>query len=216
MTHQGKLIVFEGPDGVGKSTLAREVAQRLREAGVGKVHELSFPTGAKDSLGQVVYRIHHDLARFGIKQLDRTSLQVLHIAAHIDTIETTIRPALAAGEWVVLDRYWWSTWAYGMANGVPRESLTTMIDLERIHWRGLTPDRLMLIDRTAPFRAESDDAYFQELRRLYTRLEQEQGGEVAVHKLSNDGTVNEAVDQCMRAVTPLLECGESIRAEGSR
>ena len=56
---QGRLIVFEGPDGVGKSTLAEQLTVHLREAGVPCEH-LAFPGRQPGSLGHLVYDLHHD------------------------------------------------------------------------------------------------------------------------------------------------------------
>lgn len=211
---KGRLIVLEGPDGVGKTTIAEALAHRLRSVGVSRVRELSFPKGAEHSLGQVVYEIHHHPDRFGIKAIDRTSLQVLHTAAHIDTIETAIRPHLDTGGWVVLDRYWWSTWAYGVAYDVPPASVEAMIDLELVHWADLVPDLLILIDRETPFRAESDNKHFQQLRSLYERLQRREGGHVPIHRLRNERTPSDAVDECMGILAELLESDQKNHLEG--
>jgi dTMP kinase len=215
---QGRLIVFEGPDGVGKTTIARAVARRLRKAGAGKgeVLELAFPAGAEGSLGRVVYDLHHDHERFGLtRPMDRTSLQLLHIAAHIDTIENWIRPHVDAGGWVVLDRFWWSTWAYGMANEAPVESLETMIHLERIHWRDLAPDLLIVIDRDTPFRVESDAAYFNQLRELYERLEADET-RVPVRHYDNNRTFDDAVNWCMQQIAALDAPDQAPMTEQNR
>ncbi len=214
MASRGRLIVLEGPDGVGKTTIAKPLARRLRSVGISRVCELSFPKGAKHSLGQVIYKIHHNPGRFGIRRIDRTSLQVLHTAAHIDTIETAIRPHLGRGGWVVLDRYWWSTWVYGVAYDVPAASVKAMIDLELVHWADLMPDLLILIDRETPFRSESDVEHFQQLRRLYERLERREGSHLRIHRLSNKGTPSDAVDECMRVLGELLERDQTNHLEG--
>ena len=97
MTTLGKLYVFEGPDGVGKSTLAQWFASHLQESGYACTL-LSFPGKEDGTLGEHVYELHHDPARFGIQSLSAASLQLLHVAAHIDAIETRIKPLLNEGE----------------------------------------------------------------------------------------------------------------------
>ena len=103
----GQLIIFEGPDGVGKSTISREVQKRLQLYGENS-DLLTFPGREEGTLGQLVYKIHHEPEKLGLTSLTGSSLQVLHIAAHLDSIESRIIPALAEGKTVLLDRYWWS------------------------------------------------------------------------------------------------------------
>src|SRR5713101_3899196 len=109
MTEFGNLIIFEGPDGSGKTTLSSALAETLLAKGMDCEH-LAFPGREDGSLGKQVYRVHHDPRSAGIEALTPTSLQVLHIAAHIDAIESRIFPALHAGKSIILDRFWWSTW----------------------------------------------------------------------------------------------------------
>ena len=104
-TGRGKLIVFEGADGIGKSVLSQRVAEHLRNNGV-SCALLAFPGLEAGTLGRLVYELHHNAAKHGVEAIDPTSMQVLHIAAHIDAIEQKIRPALDSGTWVVLDRFW--------------------------------------------------------------------------------------------------------------
>src|SRR5215218_6817714 len=138
MNEPGKLIVIEGPDGVGKSTLARELTSRLVERGINS-ECLAFPGNHEGTLGELVYRLHHESQVFGISKLRSTPLQVLHVAAHIDAIEATLLPTLTSGRWIVLDRYWWSTWVYGLVSGMNRAVLEALIDLERKCWGTMVP-----------------------------------------------------------------------------
>ena len=75
----GRLIVFEGPDGVGKSTLAAKLTDRLRKTGV-PCKYMAFPGRQPGSLGRLVYDLHHDAHGFGLNEFSPTSLQLLHIA----------------------------------------------------------------------------------------------------------------------------------------
>src|SRR5262249_49156463 len=101
-TSAGRLIVFEGPDGVGKSTLSAALSEDLRSRGR-RLKLMTFPGREPGSVGKLVYEVHHDPARFGVEQLAPVCLQALHIAAHLDAIERRIVPLLEAGTDVVLD-----------------------------------------------------------------------------------------------------------------
>lgn len=168
MTNAGKLYVFEGPDGVGKSTLADWFAEHLRESG-SRCILLSFPGKEKGTLGKHVYELHHDLVRFEIHTLAPASLQLLHVAAHIDAIENRIKPLLGEGTTVVLDRFWWSTFVYGLVGGASRAVLDRMVALERAVWDPVQPDELFLITRSEPLRAEPPELWTR-WREEYLRL----------------------------------------------
>src|SRR5919205_3641476 len=107
LTH-GKLIVIEGPDGVGKTTIANELSLRLNDIGQ-ECKVIAFPGNEPGTIGELIYRIHHDPTQFGVKQVTPTALQALHVAAHLAAIELSILPILRTGQYVVLDRFWWST-----------------------------------------------------------------------------------------------------------
>src|SRR5688572_6476007 len=99
---RGQLYVLEGPDGVGKSTIAQALAEALHSAGL-QAEVFSFPGREAGTLGQLVYRLHHDCVGLGVESVTESSRQALHVAAHIDAIETRILPALRKGIHVVLD-----------------------------------------------------------------------------------------------------------------
>ena len=168
MTNAGKLYVFEGPDGVGKSTLADWFLSYLRESGI-RCILLSFPGKETGTLGKHVYELHHDLSRFEIKTLAPASLQLLHVAAHIDAIENRIKPLLAEGTTVVLDRFWWSTFVYGLVAGASRLVLDRMVALERTVWDPVQPDSLFLVTRSEPLRSEPAELW-PRWREQYLRL----------------------------------------------
>ena len=199
---RGRLIVFEGPDRVGKSTLVEQLTIRLRKEGVTCEH-LAFPGKQPGTLGQLVYDLHHDKLRLDHKDVNSTSLQVLHIAAHIDAIEGRILPALQAGTWIVLDRFWWSTWVYGVTKKVPEESLKAMIGLEQRHWGQTMPDVLFLVERktVSPEYGEDFQGQIVEGYRDLANREQVNGRVVTV---SNDFSIEDASETVWEEVAPFV------------
>jgi thymidylate kinase len=197
MTIAGKLYVFEGADGVGKSTLAEWFASHLRESEV-RCILLSFPGKEAGTLGQHVYELHHDRARFGIKTVAAASLQLLHVAAHIDAIENRIKPLLAEGETVVLDRFWWSTFVYGVVGGVSFSVLHRMIALERAVWDPVEPDRLFLVTREEPLRPEPAELWPQ-WRDEYLRLSAREKESHPVLVVPNE-SISEARSQILESL----------------
>jgi thymidylate kinase len=165
----GKLIVFEGPDAVGKSTLVQYLRVLLEQDQLAN-EILSFPGDRPGTIGKLVYELHHAPGKFGIEQTSPIGLQALHIAAHLDAITRTILPAINSGTWVVLDRFWWSTWVYGRAAGIEPGILDALISSEKLLWGQFTPSVVFLIQRTKPFGDEPAGDDFGVLSGLYREL----------------------------------------------
>ncbi len=142
----GRLIVFEGVDGVGKTTLAKKVVDYLGSRGVECIY-LAFPGHQPYTLGKHVYDLHHGLFDFDISRIHPVSLQMLHIAAHIDSIEKNIKPKLQEGVTVVLDRYWWSAKAYGAWAGIDEIILDKILAAELYMLDGIRPEVIFFIER---------------------------------------------------------------------
>jgi dTMP kinase len=135
---QGRFITLEGGEGAGKSTQARRLADRLTARG----HQVVVTREPGGSPGAESIR---ELLVTGLT--DRWSPvteTLLMYAARRDHIERTIAPALAAGAWVVSDRFADSTRAYqGAGGGAPASLIQT---LER-HVLGETrPDLTLILD----------------------------------------------------------------------
>ncbi len=151
---KGRLFVFEGPDGFGKTTLANELTGQLARDEVA-CRLYSFPGREAGSLGALVYSLHHNPRECGVDAIDPSSLQVLHLAAHIDNVRSLISPCIEAGVSVVLDRFWWSLAAYGAALGADRFILDHAIDIERHLFRAVQPDCIFLVNKASQFRMKS-------------------------------------------------------------
>lgn len=178
-----RIIALEGPDGVGKTTVSRAVENALRERGIDCVR-FAFPGRDAQTIGGHVYELHHDLARFGIRGLTPLALQTLHVAAHVEAIDTQIRPAFVRGATIILDRCWWSTWVYGLAEGVSRARLRALLSFENRVWDDVGPPCVILLRR--PGAADH-------LTRLYEQCLAEHPEHA--HAVSNDGDLNETVER---------------------
>jgi thymidylate kinase len=201
MTMAAKLIVFEGPDGVGKSTLAQQLAATLTARGV-RCDVSTFPGREVGTLGEHVYELHHYPDRFGVTNIPAVSLQFLHVAAHLDAITNRILPALNAGRWIVLDRYWWSAWVYGITAGARRETLEAMIAAEKTEWAGIVPAIVFLVRRSAPLHEESMDRW-RTLVSAYNALALAEESCYPVYQLDNEGSVAETVQNAMHTLEGL-------------
>ena len=199
-TNKGRLIIFEGPDGVGKSTLSLALADRLKAMGLTCVH-LSFPGKEIGTVGRLVYDVHHDPAEYGIEKITAASLQALHIAAHLDAIEQRILPDLNECRWVILDRFWWSTWVYGRVAGIEMTTLDALIQVERLHWKGVQPDAVFLVDR-------SNDSFDGDnrvrLRESYQVLYGIEKTRYPVHQIQNDKPVDESMNGVIGELRALM------------
>lgn len=112
---RGRFITFEGGEGSGKSTQAGRLAERLRAQGI-EVLLTREPGGSAgaEAIRQLVVNGE------GERWSPLTEV-LLMFAARNDHLERTIRPALAAGHWVICDRFADSSRAYqGGGGGVPQ------------------------------------------------------------------------------------------------
>ena len=199
-TKRGELIILEGPDEVGKSTLADALTSHLASLGIPCTHA-AFPGDVDGTLGPLVNRVHHHPEELRLEDITPNSLQALHIAAHIDIIERCIEPALAQGRWVVLERCWWSAWVYGVCAGGNHQILESLVAAERRLWADTQPSVVFLVDRTA---AESDAGRTNHIREEYEVLANKERGKYPIRRVENNGSIQEAVDLLLEHLSEAL------------
>ena len=220
---QGLFITFEGPDGSGKTTQVRLLAEWLRHRGVEPVllrQPGSTPLGERiramlvDSRGEATLGSIAPLAELALMFADRAQ-----------QIAEVIQPALAAGRVVVCDRYTDSSEAYqgaGRGLGVDR-----VLAVHRAICDGLQPDLTILLlpdaekalqrarKRNEQFQREHDgadenrfeaegEAFFRRVHAAYLKIAEREPervlrlGEGSIEQIATQ--IRDAVDARLRAV----------------
>ncbi len=135
---KGRFVTVEGGEGTGKSTQVRMLAEALRGFGLAVVvtREPGGTPAAED--------IRALLVEGAVRRWSPVSETLLHYAARREHLDRTILPALAAGQWVVSDRFADSTMAYqGYGLGLGREFVA---GLHRLVAGDLRPDLTLVLD----------------------------------------------------------------------
>lgn len=136
MNRTGLFLVLEGVEGCGKSTQARRLEAWLAERGI--PHRLVREPGHTPE-GEEIRRVllHSD-------ELPARAELLLMLAARAILVERIVRPAVAAGEVVIADRYALSSMAYqGFGRGLPLEDVRRM---NAFATDGLEPDVTIVLD----------------------------------------------------------------------
>jgi dTMP kinase len=166
----GKFIVFDGPDGCGKTTQFRRFVEMIREEGL-DVCDLREPGGT--TIGE---RIREILLDRDHHMMDVRCELMLYMASRAQLVQERIRPALAGGALVVADRFISSTLAYqGFAGGIDDKRI---LDVGQLAVGDCWPNLVVIFDvdqetaarRLNPLldRMESKSAEFhQRVRRGY-------------------------------------------------
>jgi dTMP kinase len=204
---RGRFISLEGGEGAGKSTLLAGLRAHIAGQGIDLV-QTREPGGTP--VGEAVRTIVLDPAARGMAA--ETEL-LLMFASRAQLVRETIAPALAAGRWVLCDRYVDASYAYqGGGRGQPSARIA---ELERWACAGLVPDLTLLLDlpvatgraratgRGAADRIESEaDAFFERVRESYrTRA----AGEPSRFRVIDAGQSPEDVlHSAIAALAPLL------------
>ena len=133
---RGRLIVLEGGDGVGKTTQLPLVADALRDRGL-VVHTIREP--GQTQVGTRVRALLLDPD----STIGPATEALLFLAARAQVVSEVVQPALAAGEWVVADRFFVSTYAYQIAGHGLDDALVRSANA--LATRGMIPDLTLLL-----------------------------------------------------------------------
>ena len=208
----GRFITFEGGEGCGKSTQIRILAERLRAAGKDVILTRE-PGGTElaEKIRALVREESADPPNFRAETL-------LFLASRAQVVESVIRPALAAGTWVLCDRFADSTFAYqGYGRGLDLDEIKR---INSFATGGLVPDRTVLLDvspevsekrmrareaatNTGADRMEKAGGGFHaRLKKGFLELAAAEPERFAV--ISADGSVDEVGEAVWNSIQPML------------
>jgi dTMP kinase len=194
MSSGGKFISLEGIEGAGKSTLGRSLEAMLRARGLPVV--LTREPGGTP----LAERLRAIVMERGNESISAQAETLIMFASRAIHIENLIRPALAAGRWVICDRFTDATRAYqGAGRGVNAELIEQLA--HAVHG-DLWPDRTLVLDlpveaglrrarqrKGAGDRFEDEDVrFFERARACYRSLATSESNRVRVLDASEDPT----------------------------
>ena len=135
---KGKFIAVEGPDGSGKSTVAKLLKEELEAKGH-KVILTREPGGTNIS-----EKIRELVLDPNNKEMADTTEALLYAAARAQHVEEKIKPLLKEGYTVITDRFYYSSLAY---QGFGRDlGLDEIMNLNLFAINGLHPDKVLFFD----------------------------------------------------------------------
>ncbi len=137
---KGRLIVFEGPEGVGKTTQLKMLSAKLAAAGISMV---TFREPGGTALGDAIRGILLDSPG----EITPAAEALLFMASRAEIVREKIDPALRNGVVVLMDRFFLSTYAYQIAGrGLPEDQVRAANALAT---GGLRPDLTLAIELPA-------------------------------------------------------------------
>lgn len=206
---RGRLLVFEGLEGVGKTTQIARLVLALDRAGV---RALAVREPGETPVGTEIRRLLLEPHR----EITARAEALLFMASRAELVERTIRPALVAGTLVIADRFFLSTYAYQVAGReLPADAVQSANALATA---GLVPDLTLLLeypmaaglaraaDRSAHDRMEgAGEAFLQRVAHAFTefataawqRAHPECG---PIERISADGTEEHVASRVQRAL----------------
>lgn len=185
MSTRGRFITVEGIEGVGKSSNIGVLVNTLQAAGK-QVVTTREPGGTPMAEG-----IRELLVSPRDEHIPEIAELLMMFSARSLNVENVIKPALAAGSWVVSDRFTDSSRAYqGGGRGMPMATIDALADW--VHG-DTVPDLTLLLDapaatglervgqRGAPDRFEQEKlAFFERVRTCYLQLAEQDAERITV------------------------------------
>lgn len=190
------VYVFEGIDNVGKTTIIKKLKEKIFLIMDYKCVSVAFPGNESRTLGELVYDIHHNQGKYFDQPLNETSLQMLHVASHIDLVQNKLKKLSLEGNIVLLDRYWWSTYAYGLAGGLDSSIVQAILEPELMCWRDINVKGIFLIERENR-EHDYNERKDEKIIGIYRELASKEQKSIVIN---NDGNMEDVVTQIYNSI----------------
>ncbi len=166
----GRFLVIDGPDGAGKSTQIKQLAEHLQSYGV-EVVQTRDPGGT--TIGD---KIRHILLDNSHNEMTVSCEMLLYMASRAQLMGEVIAPAIAKNQCVICDRWVSSTLAYQVAEAkaTPQEIIDVYNAALKTRWPDLTiildlpPDEGLKRITGTPDRMEAKGVEFHQ--KVYDRF----------------------------------------------
>ncbi len=204
----GLFIVFEGPDGSGKSTAAQGVYEYYLGRNESIIHTRE-PGGTQigEGIREILLNPEHE-------KMNSRAEALLYAASRAQHVEETIRPELEAGGIVLCERYVFSSLVYqGMVRGLGVDKIKS---INNFATAGLKPDLTLyfdpgdtmslhrITDRPLDRLEKEGEHFIQSVQDSYQRLARELSGELTI--IDATGSIEEVKMACIKQI-------ENIRGE---
>ncbi|MDN5925256.1 MAG: dTMP kinase, partial [Xanthomonadales bacterium] len=205
---RGRLITLEGGEGAGKSTLMHGLLAYLNAQGV-RIEQAREPGGTPlgEAVRELVLSPDHGA-------VCAESELLLMFAARAQLVRERLQPALAAGHWVLCDRYVDASYAYqGGGRGQPATRIAALADwaLDGVHADatllldlGVAQGRQRIAGRGKDDRIEREhEAFFERVRATY--LARAAAEPSRFHVIDATQAADQVLAASIAALAPLLE-----------
>lgn len=211
---KGLFITFEGTEGCGKSTQVSLLAERLRA--LGRTGRTLREPGGTPIGEEIRHTLKHSLQNHA---MTAEAELLLMNASRAQIVREVIRPALAAGEIILCDRFYDSTTAYqGYGRQLDLKMVAAIIDVAVGNTRpdltlllhvppAVSAERLLARQATMPFVRdrieEADRSFFERVAKGYEALAAAEPERV--RKIEASGSIAEIAAAVWKSVAPLLQ-----------
>lgn len=187
MANRGKFIVVEGLEGAGKSSAIAYIKSVLAENNIPFV--ITREPGGTD-IGEALRQIIIN------EPMQAETELLLFYAARLELLTQKIWPALERGEWVITDRFEWSTYAYqGGGRGLDKSVID---NISSLCLKGFKPDLTLYLDITPEIGLErvklrgnldriekESHEFFDKIRNIYLSLARQQNNVTVIDAIQN-------------------------------